>query len=81
MNYQELKQHIKAIESHLDVYGGILASYPKNGLGMVAQDKRDDKYCNARIEHRNWFKKLQAANTHKVKFFKNEYKLERKNRA
>ncbi len=49
-------------------------------MGMVAQENRDDKYRNARIEYRKWFQKLQAANTHKVKSFKSEYQAERNNK-
>ena len=49
-------------------------------MGLVAEEVKDDKYKNARIEYRKMFKKLQAANTYKLKSFKSECAEERKNK-
>jgi len=78
MMYQELKLHISAIESYVNFYNDVLGSYPKNGIGMVAEENRDTKYQNARMEYRKWFNKLRNANSYLVKNFKNEYAEERK---
>lgn len=71
--FNELMKMIQQTEAECNTFSEVIKTYPKNSMGMVVEESKDEIFFKAKMDYANAFSKLRKLNTILTKDFKKEY--------